>query len=267
LHAYLTSELNLELRGRKWFTKPRDSLHPLASQTPLEEPSLVVYDTAAVIVLPYALTLAQDSLQSTRRVRISGDWMAVDWSEVSAHPRFELYCSAAKALLSSANLRRASDPAVMSPSAVDRGPNLSDDSSERLRRWDTSVTAAEDADVRLQLALRSIAATDADYSYLQECADIISAATRPSFDDVPTHLRQIEDDWDTSLVASMPLSKQVHSDENHSYPTASPSERPVILSAELSCRDFIARSRLEDQGMVTDFFGERNQYAPWRPAA
>ena len=188
-----------------------------------------VYDTAAVIVLPYALTLAQDSLQSTRRVRISGDWMAVDWSEVSAHPRFELYCSAAKALLSSANLRRASDPAVMSPSAVDRGPNLSDDSSERLRRWDTSVTAAEDADVRLQLALRSIAATDADYSYLQECADIISAATRPSFDDVPAHLRQIEDDWDTSLVASMPFSKRFTPTKTIRIPQPAPQKDPSFF--------------------------------------
>ena len=86
--------------------------------------------------------------------------MAVDWSEIMTHPRFELYCAAAKALLSSTDLRRASDPAVMSPSSVDRGPKHSDDSLERLRRWDTSVAAAEVADNHLQLTLRGIAATD-----------------------------------------------------------------------------------------------------------
>ena len=68
-----------------------------------------VYDTAAVTVLPYALALAQDSQQATRHIGIGSDWMAVDWSEITTHPRFKLYCAAAKALLSSTNLRRASD--------------------------------------------------------------------------------------------------------------------------------------------------------------
>jgi hypothetical protein len=188
-----------------------------------------VYDTAAVIVLPYALALAQDSQQATRHIGIGSDWMAVDWSEISTHPRFELYCAAAKALLSSTNLRRASDPAVMSPSSVDRGPKHSDDSLERLRWWDTSVAAAEVADNHLQLTLRGIAATDKDFSYLQECANIISAATRPSFDDVPAHLRRIEDEWDTSLVANMPFSKRFTPTSTARIPQPAPQRDPSLF--------------------------------------
>ena len=138
--------------------------------------------------------------------------LVATWEDIQGTP-LEVPCAAAHFLVSTLVARVMPGGqawSLPSTSEIDWGPganpSLGQVAHSSLQGWERAVALMEQAERSLFTALRAIPSIDPHFEYLSGCASRVFASTRPSFLDVPSHLRNIGDPVHDRKAGLLPFS-------------------------------------------------------------
>jgi hypothetical protein len=143
---------------------------------------------------------------------VSGGGLLATWDDIAGSTS-EVPCATAHFLVSTLVARivpRGQDWALPSSSEIDWGPGktppkLTVDPLHNLAGWERVVALAEQTERALVAAFRAVSPDDPQFEYLAGCGNRVLADSRPSFFDVPTHLRRIGDPVHNRKATLMPF--------------------------------------------------------------